>query len=333
MNLQTRWYGNAANPGIVSVGTWDPLLPNHERALRDQADHAKRTGSSSVVVILDPNPAIYVTEPSQWPAYSDVNARRHLILGQGIDAVLQVNFRRQDLKLGAADLMRALARHCAVDELWLGATQTLGRGELGSAQRIDSLADERGFRVRRLGRSGSEQLGREVRDSVAAGDIRTAAALTGHVPQWARPTTGAIRLAWHPGTYRVVPMRTFSSDPPWQVRSRSQTTVEIREAPDGMGVLAWPAGHRVLGFVGGPRDGRGGASPERAPEREMLEKYRVRVALRALADAELRSRLKAHPSVALRQLGVPPEFIDQVERALIVDGDPVAAASEGKKTK
>ena len=242
-------YGNGARPCLAVVGTWDPLLPVHYRLFAALCGAARERELSSALVLLNPDPIRFIWGVAELPIFNDVYTRIALIQDAGIDTVVLVRFLRRDLYTGPDALFDAVAPHISVAELWLGARQTLGRGEGGSFEGVARLCDRRGITVRRLLHAQLQTI--DVRDLLAAGKIAAACRLAGRPPTWSQPRSGRLRLAWRPGLYRTVALPVPTDD----LQGRPRLSVRLLSDGNRLPMLEWPDRRLpYLAFVAGPDD-------------------------------------------------------------------------------
>jgi hypothetical protein len=89
MQLQIR--GHCANPSVVVVGAWDPYLQAHHELFRRMQNRARDDDWSTLVILLDPNPALFVRGAAHWPLYNDLSWRIRYILDSGIIEAAELN--------------------------------------------------------------------------------------------------------------------------------------------------------------------------------------------------------------------------------------------------
>jgi FAD synthetase len=246
--VKAALHGNVASPAVAVIGVWDPFGSAHRQLFEQLGRRARETGLSSLAIMLDPHPASFREGASKWPVYDDVAARVRLILDCGTDGVLLVRFARKDADAGAAALFGLALSKVELAEIWLGFSQTLGRGPAGSRDAITALARQERIRVEVL--RPANILDRDVRSLLEAGRIAEAGHAVGRPPVWRRPRSGRLGLAWKPGRYAAVPLSAPNGRPEGRARR-----VQLRPAEKGMAALAWPDGEIVyLAFVAGPAD-------------------------------------------------------------------------------
>ena len=248
--MRATLVGPAAGPAAAVVGTWDPFLPEHRLLLGHVGAEARKAGLSFVAVMLDPPPALFVHRARAWPLYDDTATRLEVVGTSAVDALLHVRFTRRDADSTAAAFIELVSEHVRLRELWLGRSQSLGRGPDGNAEAIARVARRKRFAVRRL--DATPLYSSEVRAHLADGRVADAVALVGRPPVRRRPKGERVRLAWAKGRYEATAATARGDE-------LGHVTVELEESPRGVPAFAWPD-RRIarLAFVRGPADGLGG---------------------------------------------------------------------------
>jgi FAD synthase len=204
--MRVKVYGRVDEPAVAVVGSWDPLLPGHVSLFRRLRRYARHHSLASVVIHLEPSPARHLNGALEWPTYDDVRARLAMVAASGISASLLVRFRKQDLTAGAKEFIEAVTQHVKIDELWLGAQQSLGSCEGGSDEAIQQVAKKHRITIARLPYSSLDGAGRKVREFLILGQLEQAVRIVGRSPVWSRPRSGFLRLPWRPGNYVAAPL-------------------------------------------------------------------------------------------------------------------------------
>lgn len=240
-------------PSIAVVGTWDPLVPAHEHMFQSLSAYGKRAALTSTVIMLDPAPPSLIPEtPLDWPTYDDPATRIALIRRCGVDATLLVGFKRRDLDAPPDEFFGLLERHTRIDELWLGAHQSLGRGPASADDEVVLAASKHGITVRRLPEVDPPPAVDDARTLLKSGYLRTLSEVIGRPPVWSRPHGGKLRLPWPPGVYECVPAET-----PYTAGDGPVLRVRLVRGEGGLATLVWPSPQiRWLSFVAGPGDHR-----------------------------------------------------------------------------
>jgi FAD synthase len=246
-------YGRVAGSAVAVVGIWDPLSSAHMSLLTELRDNAAAAGLSSVVVLIDPAPGVFSDFARRygtggWPVYDGVTARISLIRQLGVNAVLRMRLRRTDFDATAAQFLDAVRARVELEELWLGATQLLGPGTPGRREAVAEYADDHGFRLSILPRA--PVAGHDVRSLLASGRLRQAVEVVGRPPTWRRPRSGALCLAWRPGTYRAIGI-----DRPVTPARGAAMDIALEARLNAPAMLPWPHPDiHYLAFTSGPAD-------------------------------------------------------------------------------
>jgi hypothetical protein len=204
------------------------------------------------VILLDPNPALFVRGAAHWPIYNDLSWRIRYILNSGIDGVAVVSCDEGILDQGIHDLFDCLSPQTTIRELWLGAQQTLGRGESGNVSAINQAAHSRGFHLHVLDYSLDSYAGSQARRQLQAGSVVQATELVKNPPTWCRPKAGLLRLAWPAGRY----LATKVDDAVDPTLADEPIVLEFSPARDGLCTMDWPHDLAAdsLRFIKGPAD-------------------------------------------------------------------------------
>jgi FAD synthase len=252
--MKPNLHGEIPGPAVAVIGVWDPISAVQRQLFDRLSAYAQRNGLASLAIAIEPHPAAYRPGESEFPVYSDLPTRIRLILASGVEGVLSLHFTPRDVYAGVKELFAAIAPIVDVSELWLGATQTLGRLEAGDSAAIDPIAKEHAIKITRLG--DRPRPTRKVRQLLQAGQIREASRLVGQPPFRRRPRYGKLKFGWCPGRYEAVPV----ADPTSSFGDAS-LMLELSSKPRGSPRLTWPdPAIEYLAFVSGPGD-----EPERDP--------------------------------------------------------------------
>jgi FAD synthase len=255
--MRAELIGRVNGPSVVVVGSWDPFVPEHQELIEQLASDAREKGLASVVVLLDPNPPVFVWGRHDWPVYDELQTRIQLVFGCGVDGLLLVHMMKADTDAGAEEFLAILHSHLTLAELRLGIYQTLGIGPRGATAAINELAEQQHLRIIRMlpRRLPTE----DVRKLLAVGLLKDAIRIVGRPPVRRRPNSRLLRLAWAPGVYRAVSLE--SPTMPTRV-----FTVELVNRAKHLPALEWPdRGIRYLAFVSGPADAPDSVSKEDSP--------------------------------------------------------------------
>ena len=245
--------GRVTQPVVAVVGVWDPFLVDHQDLFAQLCAHARQHALSASVVVIDPDPVALLHGAAQVPVYDDLATRIALMRDCQLDAILRLRFAKQDLMAGAADFFAALQGTVQMQELWLGARQTLGSGASGSFQAIQECAAEHHTAIQRLPDVSLKAAVRTIRALLASGRVAEAAALVGRPPVRTRPRGNTLRFAWRAGAYQVAPLAA-----PTAHRPGVPFTLQLEPDPDGLCHATWPDRRiKYLVFLSGPGDAPG----------------------------------------------------------------------------
>jgi FAD synthase len=243
-------HGEVRRPAAIVVGTWDPLLPDHLELFAQLSRAAHRRSLDFVAVMLDPAPPLLRWGATSWAVYDGPSTRQHLIRQSGSDAVVRIRFAKRDLDATTAQFLALVGSQLEFTELYLGAGQVLGNGPDGTEGAIACYLAKRGMLLRRLPPTGLTPTISQVRALLAVGRVRSASALVGRPPTWARPPAGVLRLAWRPGTYRAVPILQPNGEP-----HADPIEIELIAQAHGLPRMSWPhLPSKYLAFTAGPGD-------------------------------------------------------------------------------
>ena len=249
--------GLPSKPAVAVLGTWDPVLKQHEALIEELAAVAKARDLTASVIMLDPPPGVFTKGAAAWPIYDEFATRVARLLTAGIETVIHVDFSEQDLGDSADGFFAAVCGRVTLAEFWLKPNQSIGTGPKGSGLAVLAACRRRGIRLRRVGTEDGRPLSAIAREHLRAGALRKAAAIVGHPPTMRRPASGKIRVAWHAGRYEAIVADV--SDGRWATRR----PIEIALVPeaDGMAELTWPSTTiETLAFIAGPGDDEAGAA-------------------------------------------------------------------------
>jgi hypothetical protein len=202
--------------------------------------------------MLDPAPQTYLRGAANWPVYMSLLAREHWLAALGMDGVVRVDFREEDLKLGVYDLLDAVRAHVRIAEVWMRPQQTFGPDARGSALALALYAKKHKLAWKRPATPETKVLANTVHYHLRRGEIAAAQAIVGLPPIWSRPESDHIEVAWQPGSYLAAPVALGSS-----VSCADPATIELRREANGLARMRWPAPEiDHLSVLHGPGDSR-----------------------------------------------------------------------------
>ena len=253
--MRHQVYGANTGRHAALIGVWDPILPSHEDLFREAADRAARKGQKLLVVTLSPSPLAQLRGATEHPTFDDVEARLFFQERCGVDTRITVSLSCRELNdCGAHFLLSHLHQIVSIEELTLGAAQSLGRGEAGSERAIGAFCAAHDIRLHSLPPPAGRLRINEAREHLRSGHLRQAVALLSRPLYWARPRS-QLYLPWPPGLYSAIPIRAPAPLP--QIPDAPPIVVELK--PDRMlSRVRWPDRTILwLAFISGPCDDDG----------------------------------------------------------------------------
>jgi hypothetical protein len=226
-------------PALAVIGTWDPLIPAHRELFQEIARRGAEAELTPVVIILFPSPTRLLNPaPSICLEYTDIRARIVLIRECADVEVLIIRLTKSDLDASCRSFFHIIGSYLRLRELWLGADQSLGRGQQGSDAAIAALARSRKISLRRMPVIDGSRVGGMALRLLGEGKVREATQYVGHGPIWGRPKSGVLKLNWPPGKYLAVSIAKPAFTP-----VATSGLISVRISPPVKGrqpTLEWP---------------------------------------------------------------------------------------------
>lgn len=205
--METYLHGKIDKPMAMLIGTWDPLLTFQLDLIGELVDFARTSGTTPAVVMLSPNPTVFIQRQTP-PVFDDPDYRLACFRARGVEAILLLRLREEDLAAGFREFYAELSKSGTLRHLWMHEHQSLGRGPTGSLTFIERFGQQAGFTLRRLRhdmgvRVEKGDVGRQLR----AGALGAAIATVGRAPVWRRPEQHFIKITgWRRGSYLAAPL-------------------------------------------------------------------------------------------------------------------------------
>jgi len=170
------------SPKAVTVGTFDGVHNGHRRLLATLRDEASRDGIASVAIAFRRPPRL-VIDPGIKAAYlSTLDHRVELLKATGVDAVLTAEFDEELRSKTAAEFIEMMRTAANVRLLVTGPGARIG----SDRQTVDMMAEavrSAGVRLveaEAVTHEGQTVSSSAVRNALAGGDVRAAAAIGRH---------------------------------------------------------------------------------------------------------------------------------------------------------
>ncbi len=257
--MNATLYGEVHNPVVVIAGGWDPILVPHLELVDRLVDYAREQNRASMIVMFDPSPSLFILKAAnpqaKWITYNEADVTMQLFFARGVDAILRVHFIKDYLDLGVAEFLTTITAHAQIAELWFGARQSFGRGEIGSQGTLISMARRQGIRLRKLAEVDTQKMGYTVRSFLQEGCPARTVEYTNTLPIRTKPLSGKLSLPWMPGLYRAIPLKVLV-DPFHLIEQGEYETIDLIFRKKGTGSeVDWPNPEiNYLAFVSGPQD-------------------------------------------------------------------------------
>lgn len=188
---------------VVTVGTFDGVHRGHHAVLDEIGDRARRRGICSVLVTFDRHP-LTVVRPEAAPALLTTPDEKKAILAESdIDYVAFLPFTWRLSRYTPEEFIRlVLLDRFRVAELVIGHDHGFGRSRSGSIDTARRLGRQLGFDVDVVEAvtTGDEAVSStNIRDAVAAGDVRRAAGGLGRPYSFRGPVVHGMGRGRHLG--------------------------------------------------------------------------------------------------------------------------------------
>lgn len=178
-----------ASPGpsgsVVSIGTFDGVHRGHRVVVGHGRSQADSRGLPLTVLTFDPHPMAVVRPGHQPPSIATLRHRVELLGQSGADSVLVLPFDADVAAMTAEEFVHAvLVDALGAAVVVVGEDFRFGNraaGDIGLLQRMGGQAGFDVVAVAAVGHDGIRWSSTEVRARVAAGDMRGAAAVLGHL--------------------------------------------------------------------------------------------------------------------------------------------------------
>ncbi len=170
---------------VAATGFFDGVHAGHRAVLQVLKDTARAEGEESAVVTFWPHPRnVLQQDASTFRLLNTLEEKKELIHAFGIDRFYVIPFTRDFSQLSTVEFMKEyLVDHFHVDTLVIGYDHRLGRSSTASREELAALAASVGLRTRIVEEvhCGDRKVSStQIRNALAAGDVRTAAEMLGY---------------------------------------------------------------------------------------------------------------------------------------------------------
>ena len=175
----------SSGPSVVSIGTFDGVHRGHRVVVGHGRSQADSRGLPLTVLTFDPHPMAVVRPGHQPPAIATLRHRVELLGQAGADGVLVLPFDTDVAAMTAEDFVQAvLVDAIGAAVVVVGEDFRFGNRAAGDVGLLRRMGADCGFgvvAVAAVGHDGIRWSSTEVRARVAAGDMRGASAVLGHL--------------------------------------------------------------------------------------------------------------------------------------------------------
>lgn len=203
-----------AGPVHLAIGMFDGVHLGHQSVIEAAVHSARRSGGCAGVLTFSPHPSVILRPESPTPLILPPAVKRRLLLGLGIDFLVEHPFTPAFADTTASAFVTQLrAALPGLEAVYVGENFRFGRGREGDVATLNVAAREAGFAVfsaPRLNHNGAPISSSRIRDLIAGGEIEQANSLLGYtyfaeavVEQGRQLGRGlgfpTLNLRWEPG--------------------------------------------------------------------------------------------------------------------------------------
>jgi len=166
----------------ITIGTFDGVHLGHQNLLHVLREEARKHNFTSIALTFRNQPRT-VLVPDHHPQYlASWEERQRLILEQGIDHIVPLDFTKELSQIRAKAFVEALVEHLRMRGLVVGPDFAMGHKREGTIPVLQGLGQEMGFWlhvVEPLTQGGQMVRSRSLRRMVSSGEVEAAAGLLG----------------------------------------------------------------------------------------------------------------------------------------------------------
>jgi riboflavin kinase/FMN adenylyltransferase len=146
----------AAEPRVVTFGTFDGVHRGHQMLLRQAIERARTLGVRSLAVTFEPIPAMVLRPDKFLGRICTAEEKLERLVATSIDQVLVLTFDLALSRQSPEAFMQRLVAATNLRELWVGEAFALGKDRVGNVERLTAIGQELGFAVHALPRLTDE---------------------------------------------------------------------------------------------------------------------------------------------------------------------------------
>ncbi|HET8524411.1 MAG TPA: bifunctional riboflavin kinase/FAD synthetase [Thermomicrobiales bacterium] len=167
----------AAEPRIVTIGTFDGVHRGHQMLLRRAIERARTRDMRSLALTFEPIPAMVLRPDKFAGRICTQDEKLERLVATGVDQVLVMTFDTALSRQSPEQFMQHLATATNLRELWVGEAFALGKDRAGNVERLTAIGQELGFAVHALPRLTDETgviSSSAIRAAIMSGDAERA---------------------------------------------------------------------------------------------------------------------------------------------------------------
>lgn len=173
----------APRPTVVAtVGAFDGVHLGHQELIKQVVARARALRCYSLAVTFDPHPDLVLYPERHLTELTDLEQKRSLISGLGIDFVRVFEFTRELSMLRPEEFIGLLLAEYTIAELWVGPDFAMGRGRSGTIAALAEIGAAESFGLHMVPpvRIDHEVVSSTyIRNLLSHGEVRHAARLLG----------------------------------------------------------------------------------------------------------------------------------------------------------
>jgi riboflavin kinase/FMN adenylyltransferase len=166
----------------ITIGTFDGVHLGHQHLLRALKERAMKHGLMSIALTFRNQPRTVLVPNYQAQYLASWEQRQSLILQQGIDRIVPLDFTRELSEIKAEAFVDCLVTRLRMKGLVVGPDFALGHKREGTIPVLQEFGRKMGFWVHvvgPMGQGGQAVSSRSLRQMVSVGEVEAAAALLG----------------------------------------------------------------------------------------------------------------------------------------------------------
>jgi riboflavin kinase/FMN adenylyltransferase len=172
-------------PIHVAIGMFDGVHLGHRAVIESAVQSARHSGGVSLVMTFAPHPSVLFRPDNPTRMILDLPAKVAKLASLGVDAVVVQPFTRDFAAISASDFVPFIKRHLPrLAGIYVGENFRFGQGRKGDVAMLVAEGRRHGisvFSAPRVNLDGEPISSTRIRERIASGDMKGAAALLGYV--------------------------------------------------------------------------------------------------------------------------------------------------------